>query len=126
MILPPDSVDLSAYSTGELLRLRERINAHLPSADLEDIDLNSELVRTFQLAKDLLSEAKDDDETPLSQKSAIINSLNALLKSLADTQKSLYTVKRQQKLENALVQALKKFPDLEQAFFDVYERSYES
>ena len=122
MILPPDSVNLSTYTPADLLRLRDRVNALLPSADIEDIDLSSELVRTFQSAKTLLDEAANDDETPLSQKSAIVNSLNSLLKNLAELQKSLYSVERQQKLERALVEALKLHPGLSDSFFAEYEK----
>ena len=122
MILPPDSVNLSTYTPADLLRLRDRVNALLPSADIEDLDLSSELIRTFQSAKSLLESAADDDETPLSQKSAIVNSLNSLLKNLAELQKSLYSVERQQKLERALVGALKLHPELQQSFFAEYEK----
>ena len=122
MILPPDSVNLSTYTPADLLRLRDRVNALLPSADIEDLDLSSELIRTFQSAKSLLESAADDDETPLSQKSAIVNSLNSLLKNLAELQKSLYSVERQQKLERALVEALKLHPSLSDSFFAEYEK----
>jgi peptidoglycan hydrolase CwlO-like protein len=122
LILPVDSLDLTAYSVSDLLRLRDRVNALLPSADIEDLDLSSELIRTFQSAKSLLESAADDDETPLSQKSAIVNSLNSLLKNLAELQKSLYSVERQQKLERALVEALKLHPSLSDSFFAEYEK----
>jgi predicted nuclease of restriction endonuclease-like RecB superfamily len=122
MILPPDSINLSTYTPADLLRLRDRVNALLPSADIEDLDLSSELIRTFQSAKSLLESAADDDETPLSQKSAIVNSLNSLLKNLAELQKSLYSVERQQKLERALVEALKLHPSLSDSFFAEYEK----
>jgi len=122
LVIPSDSVNIETFDVGELLRLRDRINAKLPSGAIEDINLSSELVLTFRSAKALLESAADDDDTPLSQKSAIVNSLNSLLKNLADLQKSLYSVERQQKLEAALVEALKKFPELISAFFEEYEK----
>lgn len=124
-VLPVDSINLNHYSLADLLKLRDYVNARLPSAEVEDLDLNEELVRTFQIAKDLLEQAKDDDETPLTQKAAALNSINSLLKSLADTQKTLFSAERQQKLENALAAALKKFPDLQEEFFNAYEAKYE-
>ena len=122
MILPVDSLDLTAYSVSDLLRLRDRINAKLPPADIENLSLSDELVRTFQKASGLLDEALEDDETNLSQKSAMVNSLNSLLKNLAELQKSLYSVERQQKLERALVEALKLHPSLSDSFFAEYEK----
>ena len=122
MIIPSDSVNIDPFDVAELLRLRDRINAKLPSSSIEEINLSEELVLTFQAAKTLLADAANDDETPLSQKSAIVNSLNSLLKNLADLQKSLYSVERQQKLEAALVEALKLHPTLEKSFFDFYEK----
>ena len=121
MILPVDSLDLTAYSVSDLLRLRDRINAKLPPADIENLSLSDELVRTFQKASGLLDEALEDDETNLSQKSAMVNSINAILKSLTSMQAELFNVDRQQKLEAALVSALREFPSLEQSFFDHYE-----
>ena len=121
MIIPSQSVNLDSYSVAELVGLRDRINAKLPSSSIEEINLSEELVLTFRSAKSLLESAAEDDETPLSQKSAIVNSLNSLLKNLADLQKSLYSVERQQKLEAALIEALKLHPALEKSFFDVYE-----
>jgi hypothetical protein len=120
LILPVDSLNLTAYDVAELLRLRDRVNALLPSSDIEDLDLSAELVLTFRSAKTLLDDAASDEDTPLSQKSAIVNSLNSLLKNLAELQKSLYSVERQQKLERALVEALKLHPALEKSFFDHY------
>ena len=122
MILPVDSLDLTAYSVSDLLRLRDRVNAKLPPADIENLSLSDELVRTFQKASGLLDEALEDDETNLSQKSAMVNSLNSLLKNLAELQKSLYSVERQQKLERALVEALKLHPSLSDSFFAEYEK----
>ncbi len=122
MILPPNSIDISSYSISDLLRLRDRINKRLPSSELADIELSTELVHTFQSAKELLEEAKDDEDVPLSQKATTLNSINSILKNLAELQKSLYTVERQQKLEASLIIALKLHPELEQSFFDAYER----
>jgi hypothetical protein len=122
LILPVDSLDLTAYSVSDLLRLRDRVNAKLPPADIENLSLSDELVRTFQKASGLLDEALEDDETNLSQKSAMVNSLNSLLKNLAELQKSLYSVERQQKLERALVEALKLHPSLSDSFFAEYEK----
>ena len=122
MNLPIESINLAAYSPTELLQLRARIDEVLPSAELEDINLSEELIRAFQLAKGLLDDAREDDEIPLSQKSATLNSINAILKNLAELQKSLSTVERQQKLERALVAALQQFPGLQDAFFCQFEQ----
>ena len=125
MILPVDSVDISAYSISELIRLRDRINKSLPSGELEDLDLGQELVNVYLSAKEMLEEARDDDETPLSQKATTVNSITSALKALADIQKALYSSERQRKLENALSEALVKFPELQEQFFDVYEKALE-
>ena len=122
MILPVDSLDLSSYSVSELLRLRDRVNELLPSADIEDISLAEELVRTFQKASGLLDEALGSDDTPLSQKASIVSAINSVLKQLKDSQKEIYDIQRQQKLESALVEALKRHPEIQQSFFDIYEQ----
>lgn len=119
MILPVESIDLSAYRVPDLLNLRSRIEERLPSTEIEDLDLNAELIWTFQTAKGLLEGV--NEETPLTQKASTVNSLTGILKTLAETQKSLYSAERQQKLERALIAALKKFPELQEAFFDEYE-----
>ena len=124
MILPPASVNIDSYDTADLLTLRDRINARLPPAEVERLDLSSELVRTFQKASGLLDQALDDDETNLSQKSAMVNSLNALLKSLVAMQTELFSVERAQKLERHLIETLAKYPELQSSFLEEYSSCF--
>jgi hypothetical protein len=125
MILPPDAVDISTYTTADLLRLRSRINARLPDVSLEDMDLAEELVSTFRVAQQMLNDAQNDDDTPLSQKAAATNSITSALKALAELQKGLFTAQRMQRIESALTKALEAFPELQEKFFDAYEAMME-
>jgi len=120
MLLSIDSIDLSHYSTDELMRLRDRVIKQLPSSTIEDLDLSQELVLRYIAAKDLLDTNADVD-TPLNQIAQANNSLVAMLKELAAQQKLLYDTTRAQRLERALAAALRLHPNLEAAFYDTYE-----
>ena len=119
MIIPAESLALENYSVTDLLRLRDRITTLLPPAELEALNLGQELVSVFTSAKALLSEA--DDDVALSQKAATVNSIISSLKVLRDMQTELYDIHNQQRLEQALIETLKLFPDMHDRFFEIYE-----
>jgi predicted O-linked N-acetylglucosamine transferase (SPINDLY family) len=114
------TLNLSTYSTRQLLDLRDRINELLPSGEIEDVNLSEELVRTSLALKQIIRDA-DDEEVTLNQYATAYNALTSVFKQLADMQKSLYDVKRAQKLERSLSEALKKFPEVQDAFFASFE-----
>ena len=120
MILSVEAINLDHYSLDDLLRLRDRVIKVLPSTTIEDIDLSQELVLRYIAAKDLLDDAGDD--TPLNQLAQANNSIVTMLKELALQQKALYDTTRAQRLERALAAALKAYPDLENSFYDTYEK----
>lgn len=119
MVFPVDSLPIGHYSEADIARLRERCNALLPS--LSDLDLNQELVLQYIGAKALLKRANEDEDTPLNQVAQVVNSAAALLKQLAGVQIELHTAEKNRLQENALIDALKMFPELHEAFLKEYE-----
>lgn len=120
MILPPDSVDISTYSQADLLRLRERINARLPSS-LAALDLEEELYTQLTTAKALSAEL--DDDTPANQRAQVLNSISTVLKQIVEMQTSLSTTETIKRMERILIETLKEFPELSDAFMRKYEAS---
>lgn len=119
MVFPVDSLPIGHYSEADIVKLRERCNALLPS--MSDLDLNQELVLQFIGAKELLKRANEDEDSPLNQVAMVVNSTAALLKQLASVQVELHTAERNRLQELALIDALKAFPELHETFLKEYE-----
>jgi hypothetical protein len=117
-------IDLSEYTEGELVGLLEQVRARLPS--LKTLDLQEELVLQFLQAKQLMKLAQDDDEIPLNQKAQLLNSLANMNKQAADLQKSMFSPDQGRLREQALVAALKQYPDLREAFLREFETLLEA
>ncbi len=106
---------------GELLELRARIDALLPSTDLSDINLESELVMQYHLAKAMMTDASTNVAVPANQKAQVLNSCAAVLKTLAEAQTSLYDAERVKAIEGAIEKAFKhESSDVRRAFYERY------
>ena len=115
MNLPASSIDLSAYSPEDLIRLRSRIEDHL-QLSLDQIDLNQELLIQFKLTRLMFQGIQDDEDIQANHKTQAINACAALLKQISEAQVTLYTASRAQRLEAVLISALHQHPELEATF----------
>lgn len=117
--------DLSGYDVEDLIEIHEQVLIKLPN--VQQIDLQQELVFQFLIAKELLNKARHDEETPLNQKSQVINSAASLLKQLADTQLGIYNSTRFRLMEQVLTETLRSTDlELAQEFLTEYRRRLES
>jgi predicted O-linked N-acetylglucosamine transferase (SPINDLY family) len=93
------------------------------ATNLADLDLEQELLQQYKNAKLLLAEAIYDNsgETPLNQKAQVVNSITTILKQMADIKTQLYNAERLKHLETILVDTLKGFPDMRDAFLVKYK-----
>jgi len=119
MNLPIDSIDLSAYTPAELLRLRERLYENLPLR-LSSLNLEEELVAQLHSAKALLVDCGD---APANQRAQVSNTITAVLKQIVDMQIALTTTETIKRMERILLATLKKYPDLQEPFLAEYEES---
>jgi len=125
MIIPADSVGLEHYSLVELITLKERIEKRLPNVN--SLNLQEELVLQFTSAKELLTSARSDTDTPLNQLAQIINSASAILKQLASIQIELYSAEQNRMLELTLIDLLKEADEEDRtAFMLEYKKRLEA
>jgi hypothetical protein len=84
------------------------------------LDLHQELLAQYAKAKDMLETAELSDE-PLNHRVAALNAISSCIGSLVKLQSDLHTLEEIKKIEVALTQSLKKFPELQQDFLETYK-----
>lgn len=84
------------------------------------LNLEVELLEQYNRARKLLHDANYDDEIPLNQKAATINSATSIIGALIKSQAELYSLERIKKIETVLIEVLKAFPDLQEEFMTKY------
>lgn len=84
------------------------------------LNLEDELLEQYNRARKLLHDANYDEEIPLSQKAAALNSATSIIGALIKSQAELYSLERIKKIESVLIATLKKFPDLQEEFMEAY------
>lgn len=84
------------------------------------LNLEVELLEQYNRARKLLHDANYDEEIPLSQKAAALNSATSIIGALIKSQAELYSLERIKKIESVLIQTLKRFPDMQEEFMQVY------
>lgn len=87
------------------------------------LNLEVELLEQYNRARKLLHDANYDEEIPLSQKAAALNSATSIIGALIKSQAELYSLERIKKIENVLIQTLKRFPEMQEEFMNVYTES---
>lgn len=92
-------------------------------SSLDDLNLKQELLEAYNKAKLLLSEAEYDESIPLNQKVQAVNSIAAILQTIAKTQETLHNTQTITKIEAVLINTLKTYPELREAFLEEYERA---
>ena len=96
------------------------INIQIESFD--QIDLEKELLESYNDTKALFAEVEYDEEVPTNHKVAVLANIRAIQDQILKAKERVHNVQNLAKLEAALVKALKEFPDLQKAFFKVYEQ----
>lgn len=92
-------------------------------SSLDDLNLKQELLEAYNKAKTLLAQAEYDESIPLNQKVQAVNSIAAILQTIAKTQESLHNTQTITKIEAVLINVLKTYPELREAFLEDYERA---
>lgn len=127
-IKPPDPTDITLMTVSQLLELRARIDARLPTR-LSDLNLETELVnqltRTKALMEAVLSAEKGAD-IPANQKAQVVNSCSAQLEQLVKLQVKLYNAERIKGIEQMLIRTLRnQSREMQEAFFADYDAVYQ-
>lgn len=86
-----------------------------------EIDLEQELLESYNNTKALYVEVEDDQEVPTNHKVAVLANIRAIQEQILRAKERVHNVQNLAKLEAALVRALKQFPELNGAFFKIYE-----
>jgi len=91
-----------------------------PKGKLKDLDLDNELLTQYHRAKDLLDASENDPEVGLSAKVSAMNSVVSILAQITKIQTDLYNAQTIAKIEAVLIDTLKQFPELKDAFMSAY------
>lgn len=114
---------LAEMSQSELRRLRSEIDKLLPEANINGMNLETELVEQYNLVKDLQASSLHDDEIPLNQRSQLAGQVASTLQQLVKMQVDLKRDERLKKIESVFLEAIENLPEeAKDMFFDEYER----
>ncbi len=91
-----------------------------PAVVQQELDLHQELLKQYAKAKQMLQDAESSDE-PLNYRVQALNAISSIISQLVKLQADLYQMEEIKKVEGALAQTLKKFPDIQQDFLDNYK-----
>lgn len=103
--------------------LKARVLVNIAATSLAELDLDKELLDQYKNAKQLLKDVDDDEETPLNQKAQIMNTITAILTKIIENQTALYDAERIKLIESVLIDVLKGFPEINQAFLLRYKEA---
>jgi hypothetical protein len=124
VVTPSSSTtDLEKMDVGQLLDLRQRIEALLPARKLADIDLEQEIVLQYLAAQALMQKTSIAVDIPANQKAQVQNSCASILDQLLKMQTRIYSAERMKAIEQVLIKVLKTLPEeAQRQFFHDYER----
>jgi hypothetical protein len=109
-----------------LLAERARINAMLPPATFNDINVEEELMLQFQLAKELQMNVMSSLDVPANQQAQVLNTCVSALAKIQDTQAKFYSQERFKRIEAMLIAQLKKWPvEMATEFIEEYAKMLE-
>lgn len=124
---PPDINDVALMSVAQLLELRGKIDARLPTK-LSDLNLETEIIMQLHRTKELMNTtlSGSDNVTPANQKAQVVNSCSAQLEQLIKMQVKLYSAERIKGIEQMVIRALRTLPrEAQEAFFAEYDAIYQ-
>jgi hypothetical protein len=96
---------------------------YIPYVEVDSIDIEKEMLAQYNRAQRLLHDASFDNEIPLNQKTQAITAATSILSQLTKSQADLYSSERFKKIENVLLETLKKFPEMQEVFMEAYEEA---
>lgn len=102
---------------------KDIVRREITATSLQELDLNQELFLQYKVALFLLDDAQEDVEASPQQKAAALNSVNAVISSIAKLKTDLYNAERIKVIENTLISTLKQFPEVNEAFIKAYENN---
>jgi hypothetical protein len=115
------AINVADLNVKDLLDLRAQVDARLPALNIAEMNLESEVILHYYMAKELAREAATDDQVPRNQQAQVMNSCAAILKTLADAQTALYTAERVKCVEAAMERAFSGESEaIKKRFFDRY------
>lgn len=112
--------DASQYTKEELLELMESLKEYL---GISRIDLESALIEQYQRCRQIAIQA---EERFLDNPSAMASALNALttaLKELSRQETEVYNVEQAKKLESAIINTIKEFPDIKEDLLKSFQKN---
>lgn len=123
--LPPllQVEDLQGWTQKQLHSLRVEVERHMTGIVLADMDMTKELMVQYQRNKILQEDIQDDNDIPTNQKAQVSNTVANLLKMLTAGQIELHNSERAKALENILTVVLKQFPDVQEKFFEEFNKA---
>ena len=106
----------------------EVLETYIPELEaltIEGLDLKSELLTQYNRTRQMLHEASYDAKIPLNQKAVVINSATSILGALIRSEAELHSVEEVKKVEAVLIQTLRLFPEMQEAFMRLYKEAGE-
>lgn len=88
----------------------------------DTLNLESELLAQYNEARRLMFDAQYGEiPIPVNQRAQAVNTATTVLAALTKSQAELYSLERIKKIENCLLETLKAYPELQEAFLISYE-----
>lgn len=88
----------------------------------DKLNLESELLAQYNEARRLMFDAQYGTiPIPVNQRAQAVNTATTVLAALTKSQAELYSLERIKKIENCLLETLKAYPELQEAFLISYE-----
>lgn len=116
-------LDIESMEIGELLALRDKIDAKLPSTSLRDIDVEQEVLLQYYRVKALQDKTATADDVPTNQRAQVANTVANTLKEIVKMRSEVYNTEQFRKMEAALAKALRTMPEEAQnVFYETYEK----
>lgn len=91
--------------------------------NLKELDLDKELFEQYARSKNLFSLVEHAEEVPLNQKVQAMNSVISTLSQIVKLQADVYNAKTAADLEATLINVLKAYPAMKDAFLKDYRKA---
>lgn len=89
----------------------------------KDLDLGQELAENYKLAKQFLEQVRYGEDDSQEQ-ARLMTVVSSVLKDIIKLQESVYSIERSKKIEQVLINTLKRMPEnLQNDFFTQYEQA---
>jgi hypothetical protein len=115
------NIDPSMLSQTDLLILRGKIDALLPTMSMREMDIEKEVVRQFRTVQSLQAMALSGNEES-NKKAAVVNACVGALTNLAKLQIEIQTSERFKRIEALMLKYMKRLPkEVAEAFITDYK-----